>query len=333
MLTRRGLLLSATTALASNRTVSAAPDVEAVRRQGRSVGDRCRAADAKPVVARFDPRMAADVPEASLKTLLDQFKKDGPIGERKREEIIPSPSGAVYKALHALGSGDLEITVSFDAAMRIDGLSLKPVPRADGPGPDPRAGYRLRASLRLPMDGEWWVFWGGATVAENYHVAHREQRHAYDLVVRRNLSTHRGAGRQNSDYHAFGQKILAPAAGKVITALDGIVDNNPGNMNTAQIYGNHVVIDLGHSEFAVLCHLKQGSVAVKPGAAVRHGQLLGLCGNSGNSSEAHLHFHVQDVPKLGAGATGLPAPFAALLVNGKRVANVEPSRGQTIRHP
>ena len=57
-----------------------------------------------------------------------------------------------------------------------------------------------------------------------------------------------------------------------------------------------MVLDLGSGEYAALAHFQKGSVRVAQGDTVRAGEVLGLCGNSGNSSEPHVHFHLQDKP-------------------------------------
>jgi murein DD-endopeptidase MepM/ murein hydrolase activator NlpD len=100
-------------------------------------------------------------------------------------------------------------------------------------------------------------------------------------------------------------------------------------MNSRQIYGNHVVIDFSNGEFGVMCHFKKGSIRVKAGDLVKSHQILGLCGNSGNSSEPHLHIHLQDGKTLGS-ATGLPALFSNYMADGKMVQLGVPVRGQSI---
>lgn len=93
--------------------------------------------------------------------------------------------------------------------------------------------------------------------------------------------------------------------------------------------GNHVIIDLGNKEFALLAHLQQDSVSVSEGDEVRPGQPVGLCGNSGNTSEPHLHFHVQDSNKFGKG-NGKPVFFHNYFSNGRPVQRGEPVRGEII---
>jgi hypothetical protein len=67
-------------------------------------------------------------------------------------------------------------------------------------------------------------------------------------------------------------------------------------MNRMFVPGNLVVIKHADGEYSLFAHFKQNSIRVKIGDKVAKGQLIGLCGNSGNSSEAHLHFQVQNTP-------------------------------------
>jgi murein DD-endopeptidase MepM/ murein hydrolase activator NlpD len=62
----------------------------------------------------------------------------------------------------------------------------------------------------------------------------------------------------------------------------------------SRVLGNHVVLDLGDGVYAVLAHLRHGSLRVAKGQRVRAGQQVAECGNSGNSTEPHLHFQLMD---------------------------------------
>ena len=97
-------------------------------------------------------------------------------------------------------------------------------------------------------------------------------------------------------------------------------------MDRANPVGNHVVIDHG-GEFSFLAHLRQGSVSVKAGDRVSAGQPLGRCGNSGNTTMPHLHYHLQTTAVFAQGA-GLPAQFNDYRADGQRVARGEPQRGE-----
>ncbi|MCB1163061.1 M23 family metallopeptidase, partial [bacterium] len=177
--------------------------------------------------------------------------------------------------------------------------------------------------------GEWFVAWGGRTLEENYHASTRDQRFALDLLVMDGDATHVDDGAHNSDYFAYGRPVLAPAAGTVVAAVDSVPENAPGQMDGASPLGNHVVIDHGNGEFSFLAHLQPRSLRVAPGDRVEPGDTLGLCGNSGHSSEPHLHYHLQNSPRFGDG-DGLPAPFLAYSADGRPVDRGEPVRGQLI---
>ena len=147
--------------------------------------------------------------------------------------------------------------------------------------------------LRVPTDVPMRVYWGGDTVGENYHVLYPDQRYAYDLTVE-------PAGVMSSkleDYGCFGVRVRAPLSGVVLRAHDGEPDETPGVLSeTAFPFGNHVVIALPDQGALVLAHLKSGSVRVKTGDTVVESDVLGECGNSGRTSEPHIHLHAQDWP-------------------------------------
>jgi murein DD-endopeptidase MepM/ murein hydrolase activator NlpD len=127
----------------------------------------------------------------------------------------------------------------------------------------------------------------------------QNQRYAFDfLVVDEEGKTHQGAGNENEDYYAFGRKVFSPADGVVTDVIQGVRDNQPRSMNPYSALGNAVVIQHRDNEVSVLAHFKNGSIMVKPGEKIKKGRLLGLCGNSGNSSEPHIHYHLQNTPIL-----------------------------------
>ncbi len=308
--------------------VACVAQVGDVRVKGREIVKFCAGGDAAAVLSRSNAQVVKALPGSKLKDVLVSVTAQAPIGKRISETI----TGPQYVAVHAFGGREIVITVTFDDAGKVAGLFLSPRLGAGGVPPDPKARYKTRAILRLPFDGKWWVFWGGDDLQHNYHLVAPDQRHAYDFVVKQNGSTHKGDGKSVVDYYAFGRTLLAPADGTVVEADNSVPDNKSGVMNTSQIYGNHVVIDLGNGEFAVMCHFKQGSITVKKGDRVKSGQQIGLCGNSGNSSEPHIHIHLQDRAKLGGGAFGLPAPFSNFLTDGKPVRLGTPVRGQFVEN-
>ena len=166
------------------------------------------------------------------------------------------------------------------------------------------------ASVRLPADVPLRVLWGGDDLSVNYHAAYPDQRWAYDLAVD---PTFHGSERLE-DYGCWGVTVLAPAAGRVVRAHDGEPDEVPGRIsdNVEAPSGNHVVIRLATGTHLEIAHLQRGSVAVKEGDDVEEGRPLGRCGNSGNTSEPHIHIHHHRQPPDYAGGIlieGLPLFF------------------------
>jgi hypothetical protein len=125
----------------------------------------------------------------------------------------------------------------------------------------------------------------------NYHAITPDQRWAYDLLVEPYLS----GSSELADYGCYGVPVLAPASGHVTRAHDGEPDQVPGQVsnNFTAPLGNHVIIELPTGTYLVLAHLREGSVVVETGDTVEEGQPLGECGNSGNTSEPHIHIHHQ----------------------------------------
>lgn len=224
------------------------------------------------------------------------------------------PQGAIF--LIRFERGALDLKLHLDGQGKIGGIWFIP-PASDIPVPE-----RNRTRLSLPARGRWKVIWGGDTREQNQHHEVRDQRFAFDLVgIGADGRTHKGKGVDNEDFYAFGREILAPADGIVTDVIEGVRDNRPGSMNPGSAVGNAVFIEHRPDEISVLAHFKQGSIRVKPGRKVARGEVLGLCGNSGNSSEPHLHYHLQNTP-VPQDATGIRVFFDGLEVerDGVRVS-------------
>lgn len=287
------------------------------------------AGDTATLWQAMTPEMRAALgSEAALavfrETLPDQLGEEGPLID---ESLSPSPLGDIYERRAVWSkAGKLSLVVVTDAAGRVAGLRIAP---AAEPAESRFLDHRIAARLSLPVEGEWTVFWGGRDLIDNYHAADRAQRFALDLVVSRDGATFAGDPARLESYFCWDRPVLSPATGRVVAAVDGLPDQPVGRMDPANPAGNHVVIDLGQGEYAFLAHLRQGSVAVAPGDAVAAGMQIGRCGNSGNSSEPHLHFHLQTTPELTTGE-GLPAQFVNWIADGLPVERGEPRRGQVI---
>jgi hypothetical protein len=148
------------------------------------------------------------------------------------------------------------------------------------------------ATVRLPADVPLKVGWGGDKIETNYHAVAPDQRWAYDLLVKPYVN----GSDKLEDYGCYGVPVVAPASGLVVKVHDGEPDEVPGVVSNNYIApaGNHVVIQLEETgTYLVIAHLKPGSVTVKTGDTVVEGQVIGACGNSGNTSEPHIHIHHQ----------------------------------------
>lgn len=147
--------------------------------------------------------------------------------------------------------------------------------------------------LDFPLqDGWYYVGQGGSTQIINYHAAYRPQKYALDIVALNGVGM-RANGLYPADLHRyaiFGRPVYSPCDGWVTHAIDGLPDFTPPASDRQNVAGNHVIVNCDGVS-VVLAHLQEGSVAVEPGAVVSSGQPIGAVGNSGNTSEPHLHIH------------------------------------------
>lgn len=174
--------------------------------------------------------------------------------------------------------------------------------------------YRTPAdavTLSAPFAGEWYVAHGGHAELVNGHRASPSQRDALDILAVVDGSTHRDGDGLNA-YYAYGEPLLAPADGTVVSVSDIRADRPVGSPDPANPAGNTIVLDIGGGRYVLLAHLQHRSALVLPGNRVRDGQALARVGNSGNSDEPHLHIQVQDSPTTDihhAGVRTVPIVF------------------------
>jgi murein DD-endopeptidase MepM/ murein hydrolase activator NlpD len=237
-----------------------------------------------------------------------------------------------YQATYASYKTNFEkalfsLNISVDNNSKINGLLVKPFIDESLPSPE-----RNITKLKLPFKEEWTVMWGGDSKEVNYHVDNNAQKNAFDFVITdvRGL-TYRTNGQKNEDYYAFGKELLTPCEGEIVLVVDGIKDNKPGELNPTYVPGNTVIIKTNKNEYLFFAHFKQNSIRVKQGQPVVMGQVLGLCGNSGNSSEPHLHFHIQNVEDINI-ATGVKCYFDDITVNGKSNPDYSPIKSEKIKN-
>ncbi len=176
----------------------------------------------------------------------------------------------------------------------------------------------------LPVAGKWRVSQGHGCET-NHRRGKLGGEFAWDLVAVNEAGRSGGPGfdasHRNDDSATFGRPVLSPVGGTVVFIADGVDDNDAQKefprrsaVESARaprwIFGNHLVVDAGRGVFVLLAHLKKDSIAVKPGAVVREGDVLARAGNSGNTMLPHVHLQVMDGadpadPKV----SGIPAQF------------------------
>lgn len=298
--------------------------------EGRARSAAFLAGDLAPIWADMTPPMRAaigglDAFEDLRAGLIEAYGEER---ELVGEEILDAQGHEVYlrRGLWGAQGHAMILQWAFDEDGRIGGFFIREAPVA---AESRFLDYETRADLRLPFDGEWHVFWGGRTIEENYHAIDRAQRFAVDFLVMEDGASHAGDPAVLENYHCWGRPILAPAAGTVARAVGDLPDQPIGSSDPLNPAGNHVVLDLGNGEFAFLAHLRSGSLRIAEGDTVEPGDALGLCGNSGNTSEPHLHFHLQTTADLTDGE-GLPAQFRSYLADGGQIDRAEPVRGEVV---
>ena len=181
-----------------------------------------------------------------------------------------------------------------------------------------------------PLRGKNWVAVNGPSNTSLHRrtmivldaTPHIAQRYAIDwLQIGDDGQTYHGDAKDNRSYYCYGVEARAVADGVVVEVKDGIPENTPNAspvvpITLETIAGNHVNLDLGGGVYAMYAHLQPGSIRVKLGDKVTPEQVIGLVGNTGNSSEPHLHFQLMNRNSPLA-SEGLPYSLPAFEVTGR----------------
>jgi hypothetical protein len=189
-------------------------------------------------------------------------------------------------------------------------------------------------AIASPVRGRWFPANSPADRVPSHGTHELGQTYAIDLVHQPDADADAERvprwplARRPEEFPGFGRPIHAPADGVVVRAcgwqrdhwsrnswpglvfliFEGFARSLLSPLSGRFVLGNHVVLDLGDGVYAAFAHLKRGSVRVRRGRRVMAGEVLGECGNSGNSSEPHLHFQLMDHPSAVI-AAGLPFTF------------------------
>ena len=143
--------------------------------------------------------------------------------------------------------------------------------------------------------GKQIVLHGGASPFTNGHFHVKPQNYALDIVGLNNLgmrSASFAGGANLDDYVIYGEPVYSPVNGIVTVAVDLYDDQTPPKTDVEHLAGNHILIESEGVEI-LLAHLKKGSIMVNEGDIVTTNSILGQVGNTGNTSEPHLHMHIE----------------------------------------
>jgi urea transporter len=177
-----------------------------------------------------------------------------------------------------------------------------------------RFGKSLYLPLSLPFWGEWKV-----TQAHNGTFTHKgDWKHAWDFeIIDDEGLSYSGDGLNREDFYAYGKPVVAPADGRIEEVAADVEENAIGEIDLENNWGNTVVIRHEDHLFTKLSHLKKGSILVARDEAVKKGQVIAACGNSGRSPIPHLHFQVQSTPYIGSKTLDYPIGHFIRHKNGK----------------
>jgi hypothetical protein len=186
--------------------------------------------------------------------------------------------------------------------------------------------YKSEVAYILPFNNKWVAVNGCFRKEYSHSWDIPTQRYAYDFIILdENGKSYSGEFNKCDSYYCYNKDILAPADGVVVkvvnNARDSLIFPKGRFFSRAKhIAGNYIVIQHAEREYSTLAHLKKDSITVKVGDVVSKGQRIAKCGNTGNSTEPHLHFQLQTDQSF-YNSAGLPIQFADVCIS--KVANYE----------
>ncbi|MBF2049759.1 MAG: M23 family metallopeptidase [Leptolyngbya sp. IPPAS B-1204] len=186
--------------------------------------------------------------------------------------------------------------------------------------------------LAFPLlNGNYLIVNGGSDIRLNAHLkllnptilrfrAYRGNSYGLDIVKidRFGLRAQGIVPRDPDAYHIYGEPVVAPCSGKLVTVIDGLPDMSVPEVDRSNLAGNHLILRCDNLKTSnggtgnvdvVLAHFRPNSLTVQSGAQVKVGDRLGEVGNSGVSNEPHLHIHAQQPGSATAPMSGNPLPI------------------------
>lgn len=196
--------------------------------------------------------------------------------------------------------------------------------------------YKPQTLYSLPFSGCWTVANGGINRETSHSWSICNQRYAYDFFVEENGKTFHGDGKSVSDYFCYGKPVLSPADG-IVVEIKNLFEDTPIPeeqevlCSASDVRGNYIVIQHTKHEYSTIAHIKKDSFCVNVGDKVCRGQQIACCGNSGNTSEPHIHFQVQQGKSFLFSAS-LPIWFTKIINYITSKADSHISRGQIVEN-
>lgn len=204
------------------------------------------------------------------------------------------PAGLVARFSHGLAA---------IIAAAFTGLTVYTLPGLVAP-PD-------AVDLAFPLEGRTFVVGhGGGAATVNYHHTNPAQAYALDIGALNVWGRRAGPllPARPEDYEIWDAQIIAPCDGDVVWARDGLPDAVGAQRTREAPAGNAAAIAC-KGVVIFFAHMREGSLAVRAGDRVRTGEPIGRVGNSGNTTEPHLHIHAEKGRFAGEASDNAGAPI------------------------
>jgi hypothetical protein len=278
----------------------------------------------------------ADAPGAPIKTYAAAEIKDSMARAgayfAELDALDPGQTGIFFVDLALDSEADVPDALVATVAVTADLTTLPPEMPAHVATPETSVAVPVDRTpvpvIGPPLAGNGWTAFEGCCQRRTHHRFASYaldgnlvvfERYAIDFVQLGEDGQAWSGDETAQNYVGYGADLLAVADATVVIAVDGEEDNEIGEPQPDRTFGesmgNHVVLDLGNDVYAMYAHIPPGAVKVKAGDKVTKGQVIGQLGNSGQSTNPHLHFHLVDNP-TGALGQGVPFVFDSLAVVG-----------------
>jgi len=178
--------------------------------------------------------------------------------------------------------------------------------------------------ISVPFSGTWSVY----QAFDDIWTHKGEYKYAYDFIKLKDQKSYKDEGNYPSDYYCFGESVLSPISGYIIDRRDDLVDNNIGDVDRVNNWGNYIIIKSDSGFYVKICHLMQYSITQKTGEYISVHQVIAKCGNSGYSPQPHIHVQVQYLGILGGFTKEFC--FKEYCLNNKLIFNDTPSKNSEI---